>query len=85
MSELTSVRAKMACNSIENTVFGPHEFQKTTKVNLGAVYGKEGENADFAEATPSGSCWMQISNGRPAGDFFKPGKKYYVTFTEAPD
>ncbi len=81
----TSVVAKMQCNEIDTSKWGAGEAQKTHKVRLGAIYGKEGENKDFADATPSGECWMQISSGRPALDFFVPGKKYYVTFTEAPD
>lgn len=80
---ITSVVAKMQCGSIETSRHSETYVQH--KVNLGAIYGKEGENKDFADATPSGACWMQISDGRPALDFFKPGKRYYVTFTEAPD
>lgn len=85
MSELTAVVAKMSCNGISSDKFGPHESHQTIKVRLGAVFGKDGENKDFADATPSGECWMQISPGRAAQTFFQPGKKYYVTFTEAPD
>jgi hypothetical protein len=55
------------------------------KIRLGAVYGGDGEDKHFSDATPSGECWMQINAGRPAARFFKPGKRYYVTFTEAPD
>jgi hypothetical protein len=79
---ITSVVAKMQCGTIETQDYGNFTQRK---VRLGAVYGKEGENKDFADATPSGECWMQINDGRPALDFFKPGKKYYVTFTEAAD
>ena len=77
-----AVVAKMQCSSVETMT---HAWGKQNKVNLGAIYGKEGENKDFADATPSGACWMQISDGRPALAFFKPGKNYYVTFTEAPE
>jgi len=79
---LGAVVAKMQVQSVE-TQRMTHTTQH--KVKLGAIYGKEGENKDFADATPSGECWMQISDGRPAAEYFKPGKKYYVTFTEAPD
>jgi hypothetical protein len=65
-----------------NDGLGPN-CAKQVKVNLGAVYGTEGENKDFTDATPSGSCWMVIKENFPASRFFKPGKKYYVTFTEA--
>lgn len=79
---MNAVVAKMQCNAVETQHFS---HSKQHKVKLGAIYGKEGENKDFADATPSGECWMQISDGRPALDFFKPGKNYYVTFTEAPE
>jgi hypothetical protein len=82
--EIGAVRAKMQCQSSETTDWGPN-CAKQVKVNLGAVYGTEGENKDFTDATPSGSCWMVIKENFPASRFFKPGKKYYVTFTEAPD
>lgn len=78
-----AVVAKMQCRAMETTDFGAW---KQNKVSLGAVYGnRPGENKDFSDATPSGECWMVISEGRPAVEFFKPGKNYYVTFTEAPD
>lgn len=83
--EIGAVRAKMICHGIDTSQYGPGEKDKTHKVRLGAIYGKEGENKDFADATPSGECWMQINTSRPALSFFKPGKRYYVTFTEAPD
>lgn len=81
--EISAVRAKMQCQSIETTEFNPQYRQ--IKVNLGAVCGREGENKDFTDATPSGFCWMVIKETYPASRFFKPGKKYYVTFTEAPE
>lgn len=80
-----SVVAKMYCSQIETNRWGEGESQVAHKVRLGAVYGKEGENKDFSDATPSGECWMQINVDRPALAFFKPGKNYYVTFTEAPN
>ena len=80
-----AVVAKMQCNTVETSRWGKGEGQHTHKVQLGAIYGKEGENKDFSDATPSGQCWMNISPGRPAAEFFEPGAKYYVTFTRAPD
>ena len=81
---MDGVVAKMQCSVIETQQFseaGP----LYRKVKFGAVYGDKGENKDFSDATPSGECWMQINEGRPAASFFKPGKKYYVTFTQAPE
>lgn len=83
MSNINAVVAKMQCSAVETSRFDQSYVQH--KVRLGVVYGKEGENKDFADATPSGECWMQISDGRPALAFFQPGKRYYVTFTEALD
>lgn len=82
-----SVVCKMQCNEV------PEELQITDAVQavgLGAVWepdeGKRElpENAVFGNATPWGSIRMGIANP-DAKYFFKPGKKYYVTFTEAPD
>lgn len=83
--QLSAVVAKMSCMATETHQYGSYPNQQQHKVRLGAVYSHTGENKDFADATPSGECWMAISDGRPAAQFFKPGKKYYVTFTEAPD
>lgn len=77
-----AVVAKMQCHSIETSRYGGDAKQH--KVQLGAIYGTSGENKDFSTATPSGACWMQISEGCKALDFFKPGECYYVTFTPAP-
>lgn len=76
----TSVRAKMVCN------FTQDSGNNVRKVNLGAVYSNDkSENADFSIATPWGTCEMGITGDVPAASFFKPGKKYYLNFTEAPD
>lgn len=79
----TAVVAKMQCNAVETARFS--ETYQQHKVKLGAICGKDGENAAFSKYTPSGECWMNIEDGCMAAQFFKPGKRYYVTFTEAPD
>lgn len=71
-----SVRAKFKCLSI--TDFGGQK-----QANLIAVYGKEGENADFAKATPNGNLTIGIDSGVPASQFFEPQKEYYLLFEEA--
>lgn len=73
---MSTVRAKFVCNSVENYQYGK-------KAKLSAVYGKEGENHDFAKATPSGQLEIWIDNEVPASTFFEPGKSYYLTFEEA--
>lgn len=70
------IRAKFHCNSVTDNGYG-------TNASLTAVYGKEGENADFAKATPSGTLQINIDNETKAAGFFKPQKDYYLTFEEA--
>ena len=82
MSELGAVVAKMQVQALSLI---EHQYSSIRKVELGAVCGKDGENAAFTKFTPAGGCWMNIDAQAPASQFFKPGKKYYVTFTEAPD
>jgi hypothetical protein len=82
-----SVVAKMQCHitpSSEDITEHPQE------VRFGAVWTPdEGErakpeNALFGNATPWGEIRLGIANPL-AKEFFKQGKQYYVTFTEAPD
>jgi hypothetical protein len=70
-----SVKAKFKCNAV--TDFGGNK-----QVMMSAVYSSTGENADFANATPSGSLSMGIDANVPASNFFTPGKEYYLTFDE---
>lgn len=82
MSELGAVQAKMKCNTVEVKDYG-HGY-KQNRVDLGAVCSQTGENKAFTDATPSGGCWMNITTGYPALDFFEPGAEYYVMFTKVP-
>lgn len=88
-----SVIAKMQCHENSGTARAPankDDSPSCARIRLGAVFEgtPEGqaasENAIFGFWTPMGSVEMGICNP-PAAEFFKPGKKYYVTFTEAPD
>lgn len=81
---LHAVVAKMICNDVETRRWSEHQ-KPQHKFNFGAVCGNAGEDKMFSDATPGGAIWLNISDGRPAINFFKPGKRYYVTFTEAPD
>jgi hypothetical protein len=92
------VRAKFVCESVTLTkgsrpaadaVFDPNRgFDKyepctSYSVAMMPVYtGDKGENQKFWSATPSGKLEMQVMN-QPAGEMFKPGKSYYLDFTEA--
>lgn len=82
-NEITAVRAKMTCNGL----FPSNPNGAIAKAEFGCVYSdKEAtENANFTKFTPWGHCTIGIDADAPAASFFKPGKKYYVTFTEASD
>lgn len=73
---MESVKAKFTCSWVaENGRFKTAYFH--------AVYSTEGENADFAKATPGGNLSINIDSEVPASDFFEQGKSYYLTFTKA--
>lgn len=82
------VVCKMQCNEVPPE--GHLDDDSVQPVGLGCVYesdqGKRElpENAVFGKYTPWGSFRAGIGNPA-AKKFFKPGKKYFVTFTEAPD
>jgi hypothetical protein len=85
-----AVRAKMQCHNNTVTPQSDPEQPHLAQIRLGAVWEgsteaqRASENAIFGFWTPSGECAMTIRNPA-ASAFFKPGKKYYVDFTEAPD
>jgi hypothetical protein len=70
------VRAKFVCQAV--TAFITHK-----QASFSAIYGKEGENADFTKVTPWGELKMNIDNDAPASQAFEPGKSYYLTFESA--
>lgn len=82
-----SVVCKMKCHVVPQ---GDEITDQPQTVQLGAVYepdeGKKQlpENAVYGKYTPWGEFKAGIANPN-AKAFFKPGKSYYVTFTEAPD
>jgi len=73
---MQKVRAKFTCESVEQFTWGK-------VVKLRAIYGTEGENKDFAEATPNGQMEVTINPGLPAYEFFAPGNDFYLDFTPA--
>lgn len=81
--KLSAVRAKMRVTTIETNQYS-EKHPPQHKVRFGVVCGDQGEDRSFSEATPSGECWLTITHGYPALDFFKPDRRYHVTFTEAP-
>lgn len=70
------MRAKFICDSVTNNRYPGQEAK------LSAVMGQEGENKDFNEATPAANLSIMIDNPK-AKDYFKPGKEYYLDFSEA--
>ena len=74
---MKTVRAKFHCHQ---DVPG---YGDQTVVHMHAVYSGEGENADFAKASPSGSFTIAIDGGMPAAGFFEQGKPYYLDITAA--
>jgi len=80
----------MQCHEAPELGSYGEDNEAVKKVRLGAVYEGSAEkqaaseNAIFGKYTPWGECVMGITN--PAAlKFFQAGKKYYVTFTEAPE
>ena len=84
---LDKVVAKMQCHSNQEQ---PNSAEGFHSLRFGACYAgyekdkEAGENAVFGKYTPFAECNMSVCNPA-ANEFFKEGKKYYVTFTEAPE
>lgn len=82
-----SVICKMKCHAAPQ---GGEINDQPQAVTLGAVWeSDEGqrqlpENAVYGKYTPWGEFKVGIANP-DAKLFFKPGKSYYLTITEAPD
>lgn len=68
------IRAKFTCQFITQHAYGGED------VHLSAVVCRNGENAQWAKATPSGKIDMTIDNSDARGAFV-PGKEYWVDFT----
>lgn len=85
-----SVVCKMQCHVKKEVPQSDPEQPHLAQIKMGAVWEgstekqRESENAIFGFWTPSGEINLTIRNPN-ASDFFKEGKKYYCTFTEAPD
>lgn len=74
---MKAIRAKFVCESVT-------ELTHQKQIKMYAVYSDTEENKDFTEASPDGQLSISIMKEMPASDFFKPGKEYYLDFTEAP-
>lgn len=71
-----NVRAKFRCDSVTKTAYGG-EIVKFSAVSIGNK-----EDNSFADATPSASVEMTISNKAVHGAFV-PGAFYFSDFTPA--
>lgn len=80
----------MQCNQTSDHPQNDPKQPHLPQMRLGAVWEESIEPQRASErdlrpldAEPSSSIDLPIRNPA-ASEFFKPGKKYYVTFTEAP-
>ena len=69
------MRAKMKCVSITNT-------QNGSSIKLEPVIAGSPENEEFFKWTPYGFCELGTINDEVIKQF-KPGKEYYVDFSDA--
>lgn len=72
---MSKVKAKFTCSSVI-----PNAYGNSTTAHFHAVYGTEGENADYSKATPCGNLSLVIDSDVPASKFFEQNKDYYLTF-----
>ena len=75
---MTKVKAEFTCSSVI-----PNSYNDSTTAHFHAVYGNDGENADYSKSTPAGNLDLVIDSNVPASNFFEQGKNYYLTFEEA--
>ena len=71
---VNKMRAKFECVSV-------NDFGELKRATLSAVTTGNPEDQDFHKYTPCGSLEIDISK-EGAADYFKPGKKYYLDFSE---
>lgn len=86
MSKIDSVVCKLMCHHNAPSV---HDTEGKVSIRLGGVYAnyeadKLTENAMFGKYTPIAEFQMCVTNEN-VPPFFEVGKKYYLTFTPAPD
>jgi hypothetical protein len=79
------MRAKMQIQRVEQHMYG-QETLHLVAVARKAGYPADGSDEDntYARFSPSGELKLTIANPALIGQF-KPGDKYYLDFTKAPD
>ena len=71
---LEAIRTKFKCHSVT-------EYEHGMRLaKLSVVMTDQGENMDFAKATPIGSMEIGIDTGNKNNPFFIPGREYYLEF-----
>jgi len=60
------------------------QMSKSKRFNFTAIYGKDGENADYAKLTPAGTLEITVDEATTAFTEFVPGEEYYLVFTKVP-
>ncbi len=79
------IRAKFQCNTVipatEN--YDAVAYLNAVTCNSDGSYPNK-ENESFSNSTPSGQITSSISKDVPAHKYFKPGRYYYLDFTQIP-
>lgn len=78
-----TIRAKFRCSHCVITEY-PGMTSRSKQVHFTAIYGKDGENAQYAKATPSGNLVITVDQETAAFAEWVPGKEYYLDFNEVP-
>lgn len=71
------IQARFTCNAIVPSAYAP---DKVMNIYFNAVFGQEGESADYSKATPYGQLSMGVDMGTKAATYFEIGKDYYLHF-----
>jgi hypothetical protein len=79
---MNKIIAKVHCDAAGVKVQQYSPSYKPEKIELSVVQGQTEEDRIFQSSTPGGEIKLDIINESAKG-FFKPGKKYFVTFEEA--
>lgn len=53
-----------------------------TNIQSSAIYGHEGENAEYSKYTPSGNLSIIIDDSTPAANHLQAGDEFYLDFTK---
>lgn len=81
---MEKVIAKFHCDQAAEKVSQWSPDYKPEHVEMSVVQGQTEEDKVFQQASPGGELKLVVINQAAKG-FFKPGKKYYVSFEEAPE